>query len=104
MIKLMGDLIGASNRVERVIAYGEAIPRLERLRVILLVGLAGACLILAVAYIGMSNQIDSIKAKQATAEAQRAIILKRLGEADQERDIILRAVAGKSGARTEPTK
>ena len=102
MIKLMGDLIGANDRVERVIAFGEAIPKLERLRIIVFVGLAGVCFVLAVAYISMSSQIESLRAKQASISQQSAI-LERLEKADIERDVILRALVGKSGARGAST-
>lgn len=85
MIRLVSELAEAPGRVERAIALGEAIPRLERLRAMLLIGMVGACLVLAAGYIHLNQEISTIRSNQQKAIAARL-------QAQSERHQILQAL------------
>lgn len=91
MIRLVSELAEARDRVDRAIALGGAIPRLEKLRRTIIVGLVCACLILSAGYIHMNQEISTIEHHQQEAKAARL-------RAESERQQILRALLGKEGA------
>ena len=103
MIRLIAALAASRDQVDRAIALGEFIPRLERLRTIVLIGLVAAVTMLTWGYIEASNQLTAVRQQQVEAEAQRMLIVSELEHADLERDRILRALTGKSGASPTST-
>lgn len=101
MIRLIAALAASRDQVDRAIAFGEAIPRLERLKVVTLAGLVLACFVLSLAYISMSNQLSSVRADQRRAEAERALIIQAQKDGNADRARIMRLLAGKYGASTQ---
>jgi hypothetical protein len=80
LIKLIEGLVASRDHVDRVLVMGEAIPRLERLKWILRLGLVAAVLILSAGYMSMHSQLEDIRSQQAEAEDQRKAIIARLEE------------------------
>jgi hypothetical protein len=95
VIKLIGTLATASDRVDRSIALGEAVPRLERLKTAVLVGLFAACVLLTIGYVNVTNQINAIREQQVMATQQRATIIAKQKRAEADRDLILKVLSGK---------
>lgn len=89
MRKLIADLAASQDDVDRAIALGEAVPRLEHLQNILLCGLVAAAVILSVGYIHLTNEIAKTHRQQTTIERQIQ---------DAEARVTRLIVMGKSGA------
>ena len=102
MIKLVASLATARDGIDRAIAYGEAVPRLERIRRIMLWGLTVTIVILSIGYVSLSQNIHDIEARQLRDQRERAHIIAMLKKADIERRILLNA-AGKSRASLAST-
>jgi len=99
MIRLVSELAEARDRVDRAIALGGAIPRLEKLRRTIIVGLIGACLILSAGYIHMNQEISTIEHNQEKAKAARL----RAESERQKMQKMLRDLLGREGAEVQPT-
>lgn len=95
VVKLIADLAASQDDVDRAIALGKAVPRLERLQNILLCGLVAAVVILSVGYIHMTDEITKTHRQQTTIEHQ-------IQEAEARVTRLI--VMGKSGAspQTQP--
>lgn len=102
MIKAVAALASARNQVDRSIALGEAIPRLVRLRRIVLWGLVAAVVILSVSYIHISSEMDSVRKQQKLAQVERNQILHQLEVAQGDRWAIM-SLLGKQRASTAST-
>lgn len=98
MRKLIADLALARDAVDRAVAFGEAVPRLERLRNIVLWGLVTAVVILSASYIHLTSEMATIKNEQSLGNAERQRIMHQLDVAQGDRWVIMQALAGKSGA------
>jgi hypothetical protein len=99
VIKLVASLAQSKDYVDRAIAFGEAVPRLERMRVVMTFGFVVAVLILAIGYINMNQQISAIRAEQARAQEAREKIMIPMARALVQRDIELGKLRASQGSK-----
>jgi hypothetical protein len=102
LIKLISALATSRDYVDRAIAFGEAVPRLERLRTVVIAGLMGACFILAAGYIHLTQEMETIQTQQRQAARERVAILKSMGDL-REQNEALTLLLGKSRASSPST-
>ena len=103
MIRLFAALAASRDQVDRAIAFGEAIPRLEKLRRVVLAGLTVAVFILSISYIHLTNEMDSVRQHQEQANVERGQILHQLQVAQGDRWVIMKALVGKKRASLTAT-
>lgn len=90
MIKLVAALANARDNVDRSIALGEAIPRLERLRRTILWGLVVTVTVLSVSLIHLSRELETVRENQVKAEQARVTMLAYLEKADRDNQTLLK--------------
>ena len=90
MVKLIADLAQARDNADRAIALGAAVPRLERLKSMVLWGLVAAVVILSVSYIHLTGEVRESHDHQAEIKRQ-------ISDAEAR---VTKLILGKSGAST----
>lgn len=80
MVQLLSDLALARDRVDMSVAFGEAAPRVERVKNVALITLAALVVILFVALASIKIQVDKVHEGQKQAKAYRAQVLMQQAE------------------------